>query len=740
MKKIFLFFIIINIIFYTNIVHSAKEIVIYADSIDYDSQKNLIARGNVKIISKYELLTSHLVIIKDKTNQIILPTDFQYKDDQDNYYYGSSGEFTSDFEEGMMKDVKIILNDGSRIVGTQVFKKGYIDLIDKGVYSPCESKIKIKNFICPIWQIEGEKIVHDRKNFFIYHKHSKMRIFNIPVYYVPYMITPSPLLKERRSGFLSPTISMNFINAQVAQTIALPYYFAISEDKELLFIPKFNYGAGVDSSQSIVTRYYQLISGGNFSVNFSADTNFEEENNENWLRDASIITNFNNKINEKFTLSFTSAFQTSPTYLRRTDQNNLLNRKNTLTSSFNLDGYNLRKFDDKLHFEITGYQVVRNDEDNKTTPTTFPYIRYNDGTNKYGKINYNQKYSFYNIFRDTATTDHAQNQQKINYNLSTDSLNYKFKSKINFKTELLSQFYKIENKKISNENYSGTYGRIFPMSGIYFETPIINRINNIYIIPKISFVVNGSQPSSNKVSNEESTNNSYSLLNAASLNRYTGSDKLDNSKRVNYGVDVTKNALKLSLSQSYEFDANSNYNQDVGLRDYMSDLLGSITYNGKKNTLGHNFRFNVDQGLIKSQSLALTNNSLLGATEITYTQERVENNSILTTGSERLNLGFTSNKFKKYSAINLSSSFDLIKDDPTNYTASYQYKDECFGINLNFNRSFYADRDLKPQDALTIMFSFKHLGSYASTNLAVSETDKQDIRWETGGKVGGFFN
>ena len=77
---------------------------------------------------------------------------------------------------------------------------------------------------------------------------------------------------------------------------------------------------------------------------------------------------------------------------------------------------------------------------------------------------------------------------------------------------MLSQFYKIENKKISNENYSGTYGRIFPMSGIYFETPIINRINNIYIIPKISFVVNGSQPSSNKVSNEESTNNLYSLL------------------------------------------------------------------------------------------------------------------------------------------------------------------------------------------------------------------------------------
>ena len=739
MKKfsiLFVFFIIVN----ATSVQYAKELLIYADFIDYDSEENLIAKGNVKIISKKEILTSDLVIIKDKTNQIILPISFQYKDDENNYYYGSSGEFSSDLENGTIQDVKITLNDGSRIVGTQGFKKGKIDLIDKGVFSPCESKIHIKNFVCPIWQIEGEKILHDREMFFIHHKHSKMRIFNIPVYYMPHMISPSPLLKKRRSGFLTPSIGMMFIDAQIQQTISIPYYFAISEDKELLFTPKFNYGGGVDSSQSIVAKYAQLISGGALNVNFSANTNFEKENNESWLVNAGIITNYNKNINEHYTMSFNSALQTSPTYLRRTDQNNLLNRKNTLTTSFKLDGYDLRKFDDTLHFEITGYQVVRNNEDNKTTPTTFPYIRYSDGTNLYGNIIYNQKYSFYNIFRDTATSDHAQNQQKINYNLSTDSEHYKYKSKINFKTELLSQFYKIENKKISNENFSGTYGRIFPMTGLYFETPLINKINNLYILPKVSFVINGSQSSSNKVSNEESTNNSYSLLNASSLNRYTGSDKLDNSKRVNYGLDISKDAFKMALSQSYEFDANSNYNQDVGLRDYMSDLLGSITYSGVKNILSHGFRFNVDQGLIRSQTIALTNESLLGIIGINYSQQRVEDNMILKTGTETLDICFSSKKFYKYSNIIFSSTFDLIENEPTKYLANYNYKDECFGINLSFNRNFYADRDLKPSDMLTIMFSFKHLGTYRSTNLAVSETDKQDIQWETGGKVGGFIN
>ena len=64
-----------------------------------------------------------------------------------------------------------------------------------------------------------------------------------------------------------------------------------------------------------------------------------------------------------------------------------------------------------------GYQVVRNDEDNKTTPTTFPFIKYSAGTQIMGKTKYSQKVSFYNIFRDKATGVHAQQQQKIYHNL-----------------------------------------------------------------------------------------------------------------------------------------------------------------------------------------------------------------------------------------------------------------------------------------------------------------------------------
>ena len=448
----------------------------------------------------------------------------------------------------------------------------------------------------------------------------------------------------------------------------------------------------------------------------------------------------NKNLNEKFKLNLDSAFQTSPTYLRRTDQSNLLNRKSALSTSANLDGYYLKKIDDHLNVNISGYQIVRNNEDNKTTPTTFPYIKYSTGKNIINDTDYDQDIGFYNIFRDLSTDDHAQQQQKIYHSLSTDYEFYKLKSKINFKTELFSQFYNTENKKISGSDYSGTYARMFPMSGLLLETPLINRNNNITIIPKLSLILNGSQPSSDKVSNEESTNNSYSLLTSNTLNRYTGTDKLDNSKRINYGIDIGKDLLKLSLSQSYEFDVNSTYNKDLGLNDYMSDLLGRISFDGLNNNLQHNFRFNVDQGLIKSQSFIYKNTNILGTSKFTYSQERVENNSILENSSETLDVSFSSNKFLNYSKINFSSKFDLIKDDPNEYVFGYSYFDECFGIDLDFERFFYADRDLKPRDTLTLMFSFKYLGTYQSTNLAVSELDKQEIRWETGSIDNEQFN
>ena len=63
-----------------------------------------------------------------------------------------------------------------------------------------------------------------------------------------------------------------------------------------------------------------------------------------------------------------------------------------------------------------------------------------------------------------------------------------------------------------------------------------------------------------------------------SLNRYTGSDRLDNSKRLVSSFNIYNEDLKINLSQSYEFTDNSNFHKDTGNKDNLADLLGSLKY------------------------------------------------------------------------------------------------------------------------------------------------------------------
>ena len=48
--------------------------------------------------------------------------------------------------------------------------------------------------------------MHDRKKKTIYYDHALIKIYNIPIFYIPKLSHPDPSVK-RRSGFLTPSFS-----------------------------------------------------------------------------------------------------------------------------------------------------------------------------------------------------------------------------------------------------------------------------------------------------------------------------------------------------------------------------------------------------------------------------------------------------------------------------------------------------------------------------------------------------
>ena len=104
---------------------------------------------------------------------------------------------------------------------------------------------------------------------------------NFPVFYTPYSVTPSPLRKIRRSGFLYPTFQP--FNSSHGGSAKIPYYFNISRDKELLLTPTIYY---LNNTQNIKYDYGQRISGGKVKAQATTSTDFKEQDKFDWLTDA----------------------------------------------------------------------------------------------------------------------------------------------------------------------------------------------------------------------------------------------------------------------------------------------------------------------------------------------------------------------------------------------------------------------------------------------------------------------
>ena len=337
--------------------------------------------------------------------------------------------------------------------------------------------------------------------------------------------------------------------------------------------------------------------------------------------------------------------------------------------------------------------------------------------------------------KDEKEDDKKKEDKKKTIKDKVDSINkeiVKFNSKIALNAEIYNQIFNTENKLIKSDNYkTGSYYRLFPILGISTESPFKfkNFKSNLTFKPSLNVVVTPGISNSNKLSNEDSTNNDFNLDNIDVLNRYSGNDKMDNSKRITFGLSAYTTNFNTNIYQSYEITNNSNFHKEQGNDNNLSDLLGSIEY-FKNNKITYNFRYDSNESYLKKQNVSLNAYTKLGDINLSYLDENSKTNNIINKDTETINYSFLSKKFSKFSKVNITGLYDLKKEINKEYTLSYSYFDECFGINIDFNRKSYEEDNLKPQDILTLMFSFKNIGSYRSTNLAVSENDKQDIEWE----------
>ena len=118
-------------------------------------------------------------------------------------------------------------------------------------------------------------------------------------------------------------------------------------------------------------------------------------------------------------------------------------------------------------------------------------------------------------------------------------------------------------------------------------------------------------------------------------------------------------------------------------------------------------RYNYDQNILPKQKISINQKSSLGEFSLSFIEEKSYTNSLLTTDIETINYEYESNKIKKFNKFRISGSYNAGIEKNNEYLIGYSYFDDCFGINIDFNRKDYIAENIEPNDTLTLTFSFK---------------------------------
>ncbi|MGZ8409280.1 MAG: LPS-assembly protein LptD, partial [Hyphomicrobium sp.] len=211
-----------------------EPIVFTADELTFDQERETVrATGNVEIVYGERILLADEITYLKSQDLIVATGNVALVDVTGHVLFADRVEVTGDLREGVLENLRAILADGARFAAIGARRTdGNLTEMRKAVYSPC--------FLCPeeptrspLWQIKAVKVVHDEKQKVIEYRDAWLELAGIPVLYTPYLSHPDPTV-ERKSGFLFPTFG---VSSDLGVLGGIPYYWAISDDKDATFTP-----------------------------------------------------------------------------------------------------------------------------------------------------------------------------------------------------------------------------------------------------------------------------------------------------------------------------------------------------------------------------------------------------------------------------------------------------------------------------------------------------------------------
>ena len=671
-----------------------KKLTFKTEKIVYDKIKKQILINN---LSNFTDNFGNKIISKSSNylfNQKILKINsVEMTDVIDNKYYFQNAIVNFQNNEMIADGVKIDFSKRSfgnqendpRLRGNFLYSDNNQSLIKKGVFTTC----KIREDKCPPWQFKAQEIKHDKSKKTIYYKNAWLEIYDKPVIYFPKFFHPDPTVK-RQSGFLMPKFESS---SSLGDSISLPYFKVISNSKDFTFTPKiFNESEGLfqneyrqENKNSSHITDFSVKKGKNESKshffsntlanlelsyfeNSELEINIETTSNENYLKSHKIkseITNNNSLLN-------------SFLILRGSNQNTYFEAK---MESY--EDLTKEKSSDRYQYLLPSFEISKNFKNNLSLISNGYHKNYD--TNIYEKV----------LINDLKYTS----VPKINSNGLVNKFNLFFK---NVTTE------GDNSGEYSSDFRSQNFGSIlYDIS--YPLKKEGNKYNN-FLSGKASFMY-----SPNKNKNIKNLDRKINTKNIFNQNRLGLNDSVEGGQSLTFGGEYkitdkqNRSFLTAGLASVLRDKNEEKLPTSSTINNKSSDIIGSINFKPNNN-------FNLDYNFSVDNDLTSTNYNFIKA-DLTI-NKFVTSFEFLQEDDEIGTENHYSNEMKLI--LNDSSSLKYRtrrnkKTDLTEYyNLIYEYKNDCLTAAIQYNKDYYSDKDLKPNEEIFFSISILPFSSINS--------------------------
>ena len=709
------------------LIDEKNEIIIEGNLIKYEKNKNLIyseGKTELKIENEYKVNSSN--IYYDRTTSIIYSSKETLIEDGDNNFYILKDGFEFEIANEIIKSKKSIIIDKNNnkyvfenlllnlkineIAGKELkvqFEKSYFGnknndpqlkgrssysnedelKVYKAVFSTCNTE----NKNCRGWELNSDEFKHDKVRKIFEYKNSWLKIFDYKVFFTPYFNHPDPSVK-RKSGFLTPSYSTS---ESLGIAFNIPYFKVLSKDKDITFNPRYY----ADKSFLLQNEFRQALKNSEVLSDFSF-----------LIGDAGTKGHFFynqiGKINENLNFELNLQSVEGDNYLKNhklLETSSLLNDDNLLVSNLDLDwtfedsslNTSVRVFEDLSRNYNDRYQYVFPD---------FNFIR-----NIKIPDNYNGKFTFnsygYNKHYDTNTMETVITNDFLfssNQYINTKGLLYNY----NIFLKNPSSYASNSSNFRENGNYD-LYGTI-KLDG---SMPLSKQLDNYthFLKPIASFRYS---PNGNKDITSKDILLNYD--NVFSLNRIGVSDQVEGGDALSLGLEFKRtningaDIIDFKIANVFKSKENIKLPTKSKLNQTRSDIFGSLKYNLSNNLkIGYDFSYDRDLDHSNLDGLYVDINLNNIFTDFYYyttdndlgENETISNNTIININDE--------------SSLKFNTTKDLIDDFTEYYDLMYSYITDCISINFNYNKSFYRDGNLKPNESLSFLIKiipFTELG------------------------------